>query len=79
MLEPFQYKGLNFKAHDETYDLHLDLEFSSKSDSIKINKFPIIAYAFTDEGYKKIYQGLNDTPVFKLEKNLEFHLKITIY
>ena len=78
LLEPFQYSGSHFKAYDESYDLYLEFDISSNSDSIKINKFPIIAYAFTDEGFKKIYQGINITPLIKLNKNLEFHLKIVI-
>ena len=79
LLEPFQYMGSHFKAYDEIYDLNFEIDISSKSDSIKITKFPIIAYAYTDEGYKEIYQGINITPVIKLEKHLEFHLKIQIY
>ena len=79
LLEPFQYLGSHFKAYDEMYDLNFEIDISSKSDSIKITKFPIIAYAYTDEGYKEIYQGINITPVIKLEKHLEFHLKIHIF
>ncbi len=79
LLEPFQYSGSHFTAYDESYDLHIDFDISSNSDSIKISKFPIIAYVFTDVGYKKIYQGINITPLFKLNKKLEFHLKINIY
>lgn len=79
LLEPFQYSGSHFRAYDESYDLHLEIDISSNSDSIKINKFPIIAYAFTVEGRKKLYQGINITPVFKLNKNLEVHLKIVIF
>ncbi|MFX0000389.1 MAG: alpha-amylase/4-alpha-glucanotransferase domain-containing protein, partial [Candidatus Hermodarchaeota archaeon] len=79
LLEPFQYNGYHFKAYDESYDLNFEFEVSSKMDSIKINKFPIIAYAYTDEGYKEIYQGINITPVFNLDKNLELQLKIKIY
>ncbi len=79
LLEPFQYMGSHFKAYDETYDLNFEIDISSKSDSIKITKFPIITYTYTDEGYKEIYQGINITPVIKLEKHLEFHLKIQIY
>jgi alpha-amylase len=79
LLELSQYTGSHFKAHDETYDLNFEINVSSKTNSIKINKFPIIAYAYTDEGYKEIYQGINVTPLFKLDKNLEFHLKLQIY
>ena len=79
ILEPFQYEGVHFKAYDETYDLNFELSISGDLTSSKINKFPIIAYAYTEEGYKKIYQGINITPVFKLEKNVEIHLKLKIF
>ncbi len=75
-LEPFQYVGSHFKAHDEPYDLHFEFDISDETDSIKISKFPIIAYAYTDEGYKEIYQGINVIPLFKLDKNLEIHLRL---
>ncbi len=78
LLEPFQFIGSNFKAYDETYDLSFEIDISSKEDSIKINTFPIIAYAYTDEGYQEIYQGINITPLIKLDKNLEFHLRLKI-
>ena len=78
LIEPFQYIGSHIKAYDETYDLSFEIDISSKTDSIKINKFPIIAYAYTDEGYKEIYQGINIVPVIKLDKNLEFDMKLRI-
>jgi len=78
LLEPFQYTGSHFSAYDESYDLNFEFDISSKTDSIKIYKFPIIAYAYTEEGYKEIYQGINVTPIFKIDKNLEINLKITI-
>ena len=46
---------------------------------LKIYKFPIIAYVYTEEGYKKIYQGINVTPLLKCEKSVEFHLKIKTF
>ncbi|MFX1417974.1 MAG: alpha-amylase/4-alpha-glucanotransferase domain-containing protein [Promethearchaeota archaeon] len=79
LLEPLQYTGSYFKAYDETYNLNFEINVTSKVDSIKINKFPIVAYAFTDEGYKEIYQGINIIPSLKLEKNLEFYLKLKIF
>ncbi|UCC18392.1 MAG: DUF1925 domain-containing protein [Promethearchaeota archaeon] len=79
LLEPLQYNGSHFKAYDDTYDLNFDIMVISKVNSVKFNKFPIIAYVYTDEGYKEIYQGINITPFFKLEKNLEFHLKLKIF
>ncbi|MEE9378605.1 MAG: alpha-amylase/4-alpha-glucanotransferase domain-containing protein [Candidatus Lokiarchaeia archaeon] len=78
LLEPFQFIGSHFKAYDETYDLSFEIDISSNEDSIKINTFPIIAYAYTDEGYQEIYQGINITPLIKLDKNLEFHLRLKI-
>ena len=78
-LEPFQYTGSHFRAYDESYDLNLDIDISSNNDLIKINKFPIIAYAYTEEGYKEIYQGINVIPFFKLDKNLEIHLTLKIF
>ncbi len=78
LIDPFQFIGSHFKAYDETYDLGFEIDILSKNDSIKISKFPIIAYAYTDEGYKEIYQGINICPIIKLEKNLEFNLKLII-
>ncbi|MFX1394463.1 MAG: alpha-amylase/4-alpha-glucanotransferase domain-containing protein [Promethearchaeota archaeon] len=78
LLEPFQYKGSNFKAYDNTYDLNFEILLSSNTDIIKIIKFPIIAYVYTDEGYKKIYQGINVVPIFKLDQNFIFNLKLKI-
>ncbi len=78
LLKPFQYIGENFKAYDETYDLNLEILFSSDTGKIKINKFPIIAYAYTDEGYKTIYQGINVLPQFKLDKTFEINIELII-
>jgi len=55
------------------------MDISNKNNLVKINKFPIIAYAYTEEGYKEIYQGINLIPIFKLNKKLEIHLKFTIF
>ena len=77
-MEPFQYKGSHFKAYDETYDLTLDIDIDSNTEWQQINHFPIIAYAYTDVGYKQIYQGLNVTPCFKLDKNFEIKVKLKI-
>jgi len=79
LLEPFQYKGTHFKAYDESYDVSVEFDISSDLDSVKIYKFPIIAYVHTDEGYRKIYQGINVSPLFKFEKSFEFHLKIKTF
>ena len=79
LLEPFQFTGNQFKAYDESYDLTFQLNILSRNNSVMINKFPIIAYAYTDEGYKQIYQGINVTPLIKLDKNLEFQLKMKIF
>ena len=45
---------------------------------LDINKFPIIAYVYTDEGYKSIYQGINLGPLFKLDKDFVINLKLKI-
>ncbi len=79
LLEPFQYEGTHFKAYDESYDVSVEFDISSDLDSVKIYKFPIIAYVYTDEGYRKIYQGINVSPLFKFEKSFEFHLKIKTF
>jgi hypothetical protein len=83
LLKPFEYSGHHFKAYDGSYKLNFKYSLSSQNkadtDSIKIYKFPIVAYVFTDEGYKKIYQGINVLPRFKLKKEFEFNLIISIY
>jgi alpha-amylase len=79
LLTPFQYNGTNFKAYDEKYDINFQFDISTNKKSGKIYKFPIIAYVFTDEGYKEIYQGINVIPSFRLNKNLEIHLKVKIF
>ena len=83
LLKPFEFTGHNFKAYDASYNLNLEFSFNDQSktnnDSIKIYKFPIIAYAFTDEGYKKIYQGINLLPRFQLKNDFEFTTKIKIF
>ena len=82
LLKPLDFEALNIKAVDESYDLTLEYSFLNHSKpnatSIKIFKFPIIAYAFTDEGYKEIYQGVNLIPKFKLNEEFEFSLIIEI-
>ncbi|MFX1390806.1 MAG: alpha-amylase/4-alpha-glucanotransferase domain-containing protein [Promethearchaeota archaeon] len=78
LLTTFQYTGTKFKAYDQSYDLKFEVEILNRENSAKIYKFPIIAYAYTEEGYKEIYQGINITPIFKLKKNLEIHLEIKI-
>ncbi|MFX0021610.1 MAG: alpha-amylase/4-alpha-glucanotransferase domain-containing protein [Candidatus Hermodarchaeota archaeon] len=79
LLKPFEYTGSNFRAYDETYDLNFEIDISSRIEPIKINKFPIIAYTYTEEKYKEIYQGICIVPVFKLEKNLEAHFTLKIF
>jgi len=78
LLEPFEYVGTNFRAYDESYDLNFEIDISSSDDLIKIYKFPLIAYAYTEEGYKEIYQGVCVVPIFKLDKNLEIQLALKI-
>jgi len=82
LIEPFEFMGYHLKAHDGTYDLHLEFQITNESkidkETIKINKFPIVAYVFTDEGYKEIYQGITIIPCFKLKKEFEYFITITI-
>ncbi|MHA1272983.1 MAG: alpha-amylase/4-alpha-glucanotransferase domain-containing protein [Promethearchaeota archaeon] len=79
LLEPFEYIGNDFKAYDKSYDLTLNITTSSNTGRSKIIKFPIIAYAFTDEGYKEIYQGINLITQFKLNKSFEVQISIKIH
>ena len=79
LLRPFEYEGTYFKAYDKTYDLNFELMSSSNTEPLKICKFPIIAYAYTDEGYKRIYQGINTTFLVGLAKNFTFNLIMKIY
>ncbi|MFX1384205.1 MAG: alpha-amylase/4-alpha-glucanotransferase domain-containing protein [Promethearchaeota archaeon] len=79
LLEPFLYSSSHFKVLDRTYELNFEIDLNSESNQIKIGKFPIIAYAFTDEGYKKIYQGVNVIPMIKLTKSFEIELKLQFY
>jgi len=83
LLKPFQYTGCHFKAQDLSYNLNLEysMQCETKADTelIEIQKFPIVAYAFTDEGYKTIYQGINVMPQFKLRKEMEIEIVIKIY
>ena len=83
LIKPFQYTGSHFKAQDLSYNLNLEYSLQSKTQKdtelIKILKFPIVAYAFTDEGYKTIYQGINVIPQFKLRKEMEIEIEIKIY
>jgi alpha-amylase len=78
LLNVFQYVGSDFKAYDETYDLTVEMRFSSTSDEIKIYKFPINAFVHTDDGYRTIYQGINVTPRFKLSESFEIEIQLKI-
>ncbi|MFX1528462.1 MAG: alpha-amylase/4-alpha-glucanotransferase domain-containing protein [Promethearchaeota archaeon] len=83
LLKPFEYEGYHFKSYDENYNLTLEIEISSTSKSdlekVRIAKFPIVAFVYTDEGYKKIYQGINVIPRFKLSKNFIYNIDLKIY
>ena len=83
LITPFQYTGSHFKAQDSSYNINLEysLQSETKADTelIELLKFPIIAFTFTDEGYKTFYQGINVIAQFKLRKELEFSIKIKIY
>ena len=78
LLEPLYYIGSDFKAYDETYELKFGMMMSSNTGDIKIHKFPIIAFAYTDEGYKRLYQGINITPRFKIKDSFEIELQLKI-
>ena len=83
LLKGFEFVGQDFKTYDESYDLHLEFFFSNPSKNnknlAKMYKFPIIAYTFTDEGYKKLYQGINLLSRFKLSAEFEFKINISIF
>ncbi|MGV9173517.1 MAG: alpha-amylase/4-alpha-glucanotransferase domain-containing protein, partial [Promethearchaeia archaeon] len=59
LLDHFSYEGDYFEAFDETYNLSFQVKVEKVKDSAKFISFPIITYAYTDEGYKEIYQGIN--------------------
>jgi hypothetical protein len=83
LLDTFEYPGIHFKAIDGDYDLSIEFQVESESkkelDAVKIFKFPIIAYTFTDEGYKQIYQGVNMVARFKLKKVFEYTINLKIH
>ncbi|MFX0012686.1 MAG: alpha-amylase/4-alpha-glucanotransferase domain-containing protein [Candidatus Hermodarchaeota archaeon] len=83
LLKEFEFVGQHFKTYDESYDLHLEFFLTNQSKNnkklVKMYKFPIIAYTFTDEGYKKIYQGINLLSRFKLSAEFEFKINISIF
>jgi hypothetical protein len=76
LLEPSEHTCTQFKVYDESYDLRIEVEIMYDLNSVKVIKFPIIAYAYTEEGYKEIYQGFNVTPLFNIDRSFEFHFKI---
>ncbi|MFX1288571.1 MAG: alpha-amylase/4-alpha-glucanotransferase domain-containing protein, partial [Promethearchaeota archaeon] len=82
LLKSFEFSGRHFKAYDESYNLNIEYmlsnQFSGEKDSIVIDKFPLVAYTFTDEGYKKIYQGINLLSKFNLTKNFEYEIIIKV-
>jgi hypothetical protein len=82
LVMPLEFAANKIKMHDNSYELKLDFTFQNNSRSettpIKIFKFPIITYAFTDEGYKNIYQGINLLSHFKPSKEFEFNAILDI-
>ena len=82
LIDTFEYSGIHFKAIDGDYDLSIEFQIEDGSkkelDAVKICKFPIIAYTFTDEGYKQIYQGVNMVARFKLKKVFEYNINLKI-
>jgi len=79
LIDTCQYLGAHLKAYDETYDLSFEILISSTSEEIIVNRFPIVAFAYTDEGYKRIYQGVNIAPKFNLDKVFQIQLKLKIF
>ncbi|MFX1457555.1 MAG: alpha-amylase/4-alpha-glucanotransferase domain-containing protein [Promethearchaeota archaeon] len=79
LLEPSEHKCTQFKVYDESYDLRVEVDIMYDLNSIKIVKFPIIAYAYTEEGYREIYQGFNVTPLLNIDRSFEFHFKIKTF
>jgi len=73
-----RHLGMSILFDIFNYNFAEPINTKSDLDTIRIIKFPIIAYAYTDEGYKKIYQGINIIPKFKLKRKQEYHLKLTI-
>ncbi|MHA1150927.1 MAG: alpha-amylase/4-alpha-glucanotransferase domain-containing protein [Promethearchaeota archaeon] len=78
ILNPCVYDGADFQAYDETYDLTYQIMVTSSEGDAKLFKFPIIAYAFTDEGYKEIYQGINVLTRFKINKTFDLQIELKI-
>ncbi|MFW9895651.1 MAG: alpha-amylase/4-alpha-glucanotransferase domain-containing protein [Candidatus Thorarchaeota archaeon] len=79
LLEPSEHTCTQFKVYDESYDLRVEVDIMYDFNSIKVVKFPIIAYAYTEEGYKEIYQGFNVTPLLNIDRSFEFHFKIKTF
>lgn len=71
LMKPDFFKSNYFKAYDETYDLSFQISIESKNNPEFI-KFPIISYAYTDEGYKEIYQGI----ALQLRSPFKKHFKL---
>ncbi len=78
-LQPFRFLGSHFKAFDEIYDFTFEISIMGDSQGMQFNVFPIIAYVFTDEGYKEIYQGINITPHVKFGAKFELNLCLKMY
>jgi 4-alpha-glucanotransferase len=82
LIDTFEYPGIHFKAIDGDYNLSIEFQIGNESkkelDAVKFFKFPLIAYTFTDEGYKQIYQGVNMLSRFKLKRNFEYKINLKI-
>ncbi len=78
LLDLLEYKGSDFTAHDNTYDLEFKIMISSNNEDIRIGKYPIIARAYTEDGYKDIYQGICVVPMFFLSKDFEIQLNFVV-
>jgi hypothetical protein len=82
LIESFEYEGTHFKAVDGTYNLNLEVNIRSGSKKVaspvEILRFPLITHAFTDEGYKEIYQGINLMVKTKLDHENRVNININV-
>lgn len=65
-------------AYDKTYDLTFQLTINSSEGPVNVIRYPIIAFAYTDTGYREIYQGLCTIPNIKLKSAFWMECKIQI-
>jgi hypothetical protein len=76
-LDSYKYLGKDFEAYDQTYDLKYKLNIDT-SRPTTIIKFPIIAHVYTENGYKRMFQGMNILPIFDLDKSFQIEINLKI-